>query len=85
MDAVPSESWESEDFIRDHLDDWIELFDGVKLVGDAGIGLDKPTTSPEFQTRIKPILDSEANSDIASSKDKRASRFIEWEQTLEAF
>jgi len=34
MDAVSSEAWVLGDFIRDRLDDWIELFGGMELVGD---------------------------------------------------
>ncbi|KAK7468304.1 hypothetical protein VKT23_002818 [Stygiomarasmius scandens] len=33
-DAVSSEAWVLQDFIRDRLDDWIELFGGMELVGD---------------------------------------------------
>jgi len=34
MDAISSEPWDLEEFIRTRLDDWIDLFVGMELVGD---------------------------------------------------
>lgn len=34
IDAVLPDPWEFETFIRERLDDWIDLFDGIELVGD---------------------------------------------------
>jgi len=34
MDGVSSEAWDLEVFIRDRLGDWIDLFEGMELVGD---------------------------------------------------
>jgi len=32
--AVSVDRWDLDMFIREHLDDWIELFAGIELVGD---------------------------------------------------
>ena len=34
-DAVSADRWDVDTFIRERLDDWIELFAGMELVGDA--------------------------------------------------
>jgi len=34
MDDVSSEAWDLDVFIRDRLEDWIDLFEGMELVGD---------------------------------------------------
>jgi len=36
LDAVSSDQWELETFIRERLEDWIEIFAGIELVGDSG-------------------------------------------------
>jgi hypothetical protein len=33
-DAVSADCWDLDTFIRERLDDWIELFAGMELVGD---------------------------------------------------
>jgi hypothetical protein len=33
-DAVSADRWDLDTFIRERLDDWIELFAGMELVGD---------------------------------------------------
>lgn len=33
-DAVSADSWDLDTFIKERLDDWIELFGGMQLVGD---------------------------------------------------
>ncbi|KAK0438501.1 uncharacterized protein EV420DRAFT_1209270 [Desarmillaria tabescens] len=33
-DAVSTDCWDLDTFIRERLDDWIELFAGIELVGD---------------------------------------------------
>ena len=33
-DAVSVDRWDLDTFIREHLNDWIELFAGMELVGD---------------------------------------------------
>ncbi|KAK4455650.1 hypothetical protein QBC34DRAFT_390531 [Podospora aff. communis PSN243] len=33
MDALSSEPWDLQVFIRDRLEDWIDLFEGMELVG----------------------------------------------------
>ena len=34
MDCVSKDPWHLEDFLRDRLDDWLDLFSGMELVGD---------------------------------------------------
>jgi gamma-glutamylcyclotransferase (GGCT)/AIG2-like uncharacterized protein YtfP len=34
MDDISPEPWDLETFIKDRLDDWIDLFEGMELVGD---------------------------------------------------
>jgi len=36
LDAVSSDQWELETFTRERLEDWIEIFAGIELVGDSG-------------------------------------------------
>ena len=36
MDDISLEPWDLEAFIKDRLDDWIDLFEGMELVGDEG-------------------------------------------------
>ncbi|THU75663.1 hypothetical protein K435DRAFT_880389 [Dendrothele bispora CBS 962.96] len=75
MNAVSSEPWELEDFIRDRLDDWIELFEWSWSECQYWL-----RQAQNFRSGSSIVqVDSEANSDIASSKDKRVSRLIEWE------
>ena len=38
-DAVSMDHWDLGTFIREHLDDWIELFAGMELVGMDSSGL----------------------------------------------
>ncbi|KAM0203018.1 hypothetical protein ACHAPA_011485 [Fusarium lateritium] len=33
-EALSTEPWELEDFVKDRLEDWIDLFEGMELVGD---------------------------------------------------
>ncbi|KAM0207277.1 hypothetical protein ACHAQI_007764 [Fusarium lateritium] len=33
-EALSTELWELEDFVKDRLEDWIDLFEGMELVGD---------------------------------------------------
>ena len=35
-DDVSEEEWDFEAFVRERLDDWLELFGGMKLVGEDG-------------------------------------------------
>lgn len=34
MDDVSTEPWELETFVKERLEDWIDLFDGMELVGE---------------------------------------------------
>ena len=34
LDAISTEDWDLETFIRERLDDWLELFGHMELVGD---------------------------------------------------
>jgi hypothetical protein len=36
-DAVSADHWDLDTFIQDRLDDWIELFAGMELVGDDSV------------------------------------------------
>ena len=35
-DDVSEEGWDFEAFVRERLDDWLELFGGIELVGEDG-------------------------------------------------
>ncbi|EPE05632.1 aig2 family protein [Ophiostoma piceae UAMH 11346] len=34
MDKLSAEPWDLQEFIKTRLDDWIDLFDGMEMVGD---------------------------------------------------
>jgi hypothetical protein len=34
MDDLSSQPWELKTFMQERLDDWIDLFDGMELIGD---------------------------------------------------
>ncbi|CAJ0549708.1 hypothetical protein HG530_014353 [Fusarium avenaceum] len=34
LEALSTEPWKLEDFVKDRLEDWIDLFEGMELVGD---------------------------------------------------
>jgi hypothetical protein len=36
MDDISPEPWDLEVFVKDRLDDWIDLFEGMEPVGDEG-------------------------------------------------
>jgi hypothetical protein len=35
MQSVSSEPWALEMFVEERLNDWIDLFDGMELIGDS--------------------------------------------------
>lgn len=34
MDVISSEPWDLDRFIAEHLEDWIDLFEGMEMIGD---------------------------------------------------